>query len=112
MDVARIAQAVRAHEVRVTLSDFHIESPTTTFSAGTAYRFVLQNTGAVAHEWTLMPRGETDHHKHLVEVEQDQLGPGRRTTKEFTFPRSGQFEFACHIPGHYEAGMLLPITVD
>jgi hypothetical protein len=37
---------------------------------------------------------------------------------DYTFNQSmmGQmeqnFEFACHLPGHYEAGMRLPITIN
>jgi uncharacterized cupredoxin-like copper-binding protein len=37
--------------------------------------------------------------------------PGTTVTREFTFTQTGDFEFACHVSGHYEAGMLLPITV-
>jgi uncharacterized cupredoxin-like copper-binding protein len=38
--------------------------------------------------------------------------PGTTVTREFTFTQAGDFEFAYRVPGHYEAGMLLPITVQ
>jgi uncharacterized cupredoxin-like copper-binding protein len=99
-------------EVQLTLSEFKIESPQTTFTTGTPYRFVIKNEGTVPHNWSIMPRGETDESQALIKVGEDQLPPGATVTQEFTFTQTGDFEFACHLPGHYEAGMLLPITVQ
>jgi len=45
-------------------------------------------------------------------VGEAELPPGTIVTREFTFTQTGDFEFACHVSGHYEAGMLLPITVQ
>jgi uncharacterized cupredoxin-like copper-binding protein len=45
----------------------------------------------------------------------DNVARGETKTFDYTFASSmmGQyFEFACHLPGHYEAGMKLPITVS
>jgi uncharacterized cupredoxin-like copper-binding protein len=50
----------------------------------------------------------------LVVVEEDDLSSGATQTVEFTFTETapaGSLEFACHTPGHYDAGMKLPITV-
>ena len=50
----------------------------------------------------------------LAVAEEDDLPPGASYTLDYTFTESaptGSLEFSCHIPGHYEAGMLLPITV-
>lgn len=99
-------------EVQITLSEFKIESSQTTFTTGTPYRFVIKNEGSVAHDWAIMPRGGTDTSQALVQVDEDELPPGATVTQEFTFTESGDWEFACHVPGHYEAGMLLPITVQ
>ena len=44
----------------------------------------------------------------------DNVAPGETKTFDYTFASSmiGQtFEFACHLPGHYEAGMRLSIMV-
>ena len=99
-------------EVPLTLSEFTIESPQTTFTTGTSYRFVIKNEGTIAHDWAIMPRGEADTSRALVKVDENELPPGAAVTREFTFTEAGDFEFACHVPGHYEAGMVLPITVQ
>ena len=99
-------------EVQITLSEFKIEAPQTTFDTGTAYRFVIKNEGTIAHDWSIMPRGETNESQALIQVDEAQLPAGATVTREFTFTQTGDFEFACHVAGHYEAGMLLPITVQ
>ncbi len=99
-------------EVQITLSEFAIESPQTTFSTGPSYRFVIKNEGTISHNWAIMPRGETDTSQALTKVDEAQLPPGASVTQDFTLTQAGDFGFACHIPGHYEAGMLLPITVQ
>jgi uncharacterized cupredoxin-like copper-binding protein len=97
--------------VQVTLSEFKIESSQTTFSTGTPYTFVIKNAGTIPHEWEIMPRGEKDVAKALFRVEQGDLQPGATVTREFTFKQAGNYEFSCLLPGHYEAGMVLPIVV-
>ena len=48
----------------------------------------------------------------LIMVEDDDFQPGGTFTKDFTFPKAGNYEIACHVAGHYESGMVLPITVS
>lgn len=112
-------------EVRVTLIEFGFESSLTEFEADVPYRFVVTNAGAVNHEFMIMaPLTEDqmgmamDMHEldesALAMIEEDQLPPGATATLEFTFAETapaGVLEFACHTPGHYEAGMKLPIVV-
>lgn len=110
-----------SQEVQVTLSEYKITSSVTTFSPGTPYHFVVTNTGQVSHEFMMMPMGMNmggmsmdEMHKialHMI----DNVARGETKTFDYTFASSmrGQnFEFACHLPGHYEAGMKLPITVS
>jgi uncharacterized cupredoxin-like copper-binding protein len=99
-------------EVQITLSEFKIDSPQTTFTTGTPYRFAIKNEGTIAHNWAIMPRGSSDTSQALIKVGEDELPAGASVTRDFTFTQKGDFEFACHVPGHYEAGMLLPITVQ
>ena len=51
-----------------------------------------------------------DHHAHghpnAIFVK-----PGASKTLIWTFTKSGVYEFACNIPGHYEAGMKGTIVV-
>jgi uncharacterized cupredoxin-like copper-binding protein len=103
----------KAVEVKVTLTDFAFESSLTTFSTGVPYRFVLTNKGSVAHEVLIMPPGG-DTSKALLKVAENDLRADATKTVEYTFTSpapDGTLEFACHIAGHYESGMKLPIVV-
>ena len=109
-----------SQEVRVTVSEYKITSSLTTFSPGTPYHFVVTNNGKVAHEFMIMPMGMNmggmsmdEMHKSALHMI-DNMAPGETKTFDYTFASSmmGQtFEFACHLPGHYEAGMRLPMMV-
>jgi uncharacterized cupredoxin-like copper-binding protein len=110
-----------SQDVPVTLSDFKVSSSTTTFSAGTSYHFVVTNNGKMVHEFMILPpltgmgpMSMDDLHKQsLVMIES--IAPGESKTIDVTFPSSSvgsSLELACHLPGHYEAGMKLPITVS
>lgn len=98
-------------EVKVTGSEFRYDASQTSFIAGQPYRFVATNLGKVTHDWSIAPRGGA-HGDALVMVEDKDFPPGGTFTKGFTFPEPGNYEIACHSPGHYEAGMVLPITVS
>jgi uncharacterized cupredoxin-like copper-binding protein len=39
------------------------------------------------------------------------VSPGKRTDLIWTFNRAGKFQFACLVPGHFEAGMIGEIEV-
>ena len=111
-------------DVEVTLTDFQVVSSSTRFSAGTPYTFTITNEGQVPHEFMFIPpvmagmadmHGEATHNTALIEVDEDELPPGATYTLSYTFPESAvgtALEIACHTPGHYEAGMRLPITVE
>ena len=107
--------------VQVTETEFTIHSSLTTFTPGTAYHFVVTNQGKTAHEFMIMPKsewamngmpmGEMDH-MALARIET--IAPGETQTVDYTFPQSAAGshpEFACYLPGHYEAGMKLGVIV-
>lgn len=109
--------------VEVTLTDFGIDSSLDTFEVGVPYHFIITNEGAVNHELMIMQPMMPDmmdmtmdemDAMALAYVEEDELTPGATRTLDYTFTESapaGSLEFGCHIEGHYEAGMVLPITV-
>jgi uncharacterized cupredoxin-like copper-binding protein len=111
-------------EVQVALTEFGFESSVTDFKVGVPYRFVVTNEGAVNHEIMIIaPLTEEssgmDMHEldetALAMIEEDELPPGATVSFDYTFKETapaGSLEFACHTPGHYEAGMKLPITVS
>ncbi len=87
---------------------------------GETVRFVLHNRGHELHEFVLGTREELDAHAELMlkfpDMEHDEpwmahVPPGRRGEIVWTFNRAGEFEFACLIAGHYQAGMKGTIRV-
>ena len=105
------SSAKKPVEVQVTLTEFKIDSSVTDFTLGTPYHFVITNKGSVAHDWMIIPQGEPDVSKALIKVLDTDLQPGKTVTRDFTFTQAGNLEFACHVAGHYEAGMHAPVTV-
>ena len=87
-----------------------------------SYHFVVDNDGVAAHELMIMEPMESGmmdmeemDELALFVVEEDDLEPGATFEFDYTFPADSvgmPLEFACHIPGHYEAGMHLAITVE
>ena len=107
--------------VQVTETEFTIGSSVTSFMPGTTYHFVVKNLGKTAHEFMMMPKsegamngmsmGEMDR-MALARIET--IAPGETKTVDYTLPSSSAGshpEFACYLPGHYEAGMKLGVSV-
>jgi uncharacterized cupredoxin-like copper-binding protein len=110
-----------ATDVQITLTDFHIQSSMTVFKVDVPYHFIITNDGAVAHEFLIIPptEGPVPNEEALkmalTGVQSENLQPSETATLDYTFLEpapAGTLEFACHLPGHYEAGMHLSITVE
>jgi uncharacterized cupredoxin-like copper-binding protein len=113
-------------EVKITLTEFGIESPLTEFETGVPYRFTVTNTGVVEHEFMIMPpltEDEMGMHMNMTDLDEmaldmleaADLQAGDTASFDFTFTEpaeAGKLEFACHTPGHYEANMKQPIVVQ
>lgn len=87
---------------------------------GDTIRFVHMNNGNAMHEFVLGTRKELDEHAALMKkfpnMEHDEpymahVPPGKQREIVWTFNRTGEFDFACLLPGHYEAGMVGRIRV-
>lgn len=81
---------------------------------GEQVRFILQNKGALKHEFTLATMQDNKKHGAIMmkfpDMEHDDpnaksIEPGKSAEVLWRFDKTGTFEFACLIPGHYEAGM-------
>jgi uncharacterized cupredoxin-like copper-binding protein len=92
-----------------------------TFKAGETVAFTITNDGEAEHEFVMDTLDNNAKHKELMakfpEMEHDdpnaiRLQPGEKGTILWTFANAGTFEFACLIPGHYEAGMHGALTVN
>lgn len=87
---------------------------------GETLRLVHRNRGKQLHEFVLGTREELEAHAALMlkfpGMEHDEpymahVAAGRRSEMVWNFNRAGDFEFACLIPGHYQAGMVSKIKV-
>ena len=81
---------------------------------GEQVRFVLENSGDEDHEFVLATVAENKKHgemmKKFPDMEHDDPNAKRVMTYGsgdlvWKFTKRGELEFACLIPGHYEAGM-------
>jgi uncharacterized cupredoxin-like copper-binding protein len=87
---------------------------------GETLEIVVRNAGAMLHEFVLGTKKELDEHAALMlrfpDMEHDEpymahVPPGKTGTIVWTFNRAGEFDFACLIAGHYQAGMVGKVTV-
>ncbi len=81
---------------------------------GEQIRFVLKNAGELKHEFVLATPPENKAHaiemQKNPDMEHDDPNAKDVESKKqgellWRFTKRGEFEFACLIPGHYEAGM-------
>ncbi len=125
---ACFGQSAARQTVTVMLTGNAIQSSLTAFDINAAYEFVVTNKGPDVSEFLIMP--PLSYTQHLAE---SQLGTvslasllsiasGATKTLDFTFTHSAVmhystgmdmrgFEFASHLPGQYEAGMRLSISL-
>jgi uncharacterized cupredoxin-like copper-binding protein len=81
---------------------------------GEQIKFIVKNVGTLKHEFFLDSFAHNASHKIEMqknpEMEHDDpnaqsIEPGKQKEILWKFSKLGSFEFACLIPGHYEAGM-------
>jgi len=91
-----------------------------TVQLGETVKLVAVNAGKVLHEIVIGTPQELKAHAEMMKkhpgMEHDEpymahVNPGAKGDIIWTFNRAGSFEFACLIPGHFEAGMIGRITV-
>jgi uncharacterized cupredoxin-like copper-binding protein len=88
---------------------------------GETVRFVARNDGKQLHEFVIGTKAENEKHAALMlkfpNMEHDEpymahVPPGKTGQIVWTFNRAGEFEFACLIAGHYQAGMVGKVYVS
>lgn len=116
---AETGQARRTITIRMS-DDMRFSPAHIALREGETVRLRAVNRGKVMHELVIGDRQELEAHAALMKkhptMEHDEpymahVAPGRRGDIVWTFNRPGQFEFACLIPGHFEAGMRGTIEV-
>jgi uncharacterized cupredoxin-like copper-binding protein len=87
---------------------------------GETVRIVIRNQGKLMHEFVMGTNKDIDEHAALMvkfpNMEHDEpymahVGPGNTGEIVWTFNRAGDFDFACLIVGHFQAGMVGKIRV-
>ncbi len=112
-------QAKRTVVVTMT-DDMRFKPDRLEIKQGETVRFVVKNAGKMMHEMVIGTRKELDEHAVLMikfpNMEHDEpymahVDAGKQADIIWHFNRPGEFEFACLIAGHYQAGMRGKITV-
>jgi len=118
--------ALSSRMVQIDMTDNAFNVPGVFVKPGETVSFVIRNGGDVIHEFNVgtaqMHRG---HQKEMAammaagKLEADRivspmshahnnsvlLEPGKTAVLTWKFSKAGNIEFACNVPGHYEAGM-------
>jgi uncharacterized cupredoxin-like copper-binding protein len=107
--------------IRVGMSDkMRFVPENITVKKGETIRFVVANKGAVLHEMVLGTPEALKEHAELMKkhpgMEHDEpnmthVKPGATGDIVWRFSKAGDFQFACLIPGHFEAGMVGKVAV-
>ena len=88
---------------------------------GETVRFIVKNKGQVKHELSLGTQQELLEHleqmRKFPDMEHDEpskvtLAPGKQGEIVWQFTKAGAVNFACLMPGHYEAGMKGQVKVS
>lgn len=86
---------------------------------GEQVKFVLRNSGEIEHEFVLATTDENLAHAEAMKAgsmkhddpNAKMLDPKKVGDILWKFTKAGEFEYACLIPGHREAGMIGTIVV-
>ncbi len=117
---ATASEADRTVEVAA-VDAMRFQPSSITVSAGEMVSFVVTNNGQAVHEFTLgdaamqqehaeamghMPAGMAHDTPNSITMQ-----PGETKQLTWRFGDSATLEYACHQPGHYQAGMRGQITI-
>jgi uncharacterized cupredoxin-like copper-binding protein len=112
-------KAIRTIEIRMS-DDMRFAPKEIQIKLGETVRLVAVNAGKTLHEIVIGTPQELKAHAAMMKkhpgMEHDEpymahVNAGQKGAIVWTFNRAGTFEFACLIPGHFEAGMVGRITV-
>lgn len=104
-----------------TLDAMRFEPASVAVERGDTILFVVTNDGRLPHEFTIGDDAEQERHaREMAEMgtmPHDHpfsvwLEPGETKEVAWEFGVAGEFSYACHVAGHYEAGMVGSITVE
>jgi len=110
-----------ARTIAITLSDNMRFTPDKlSIKHGETVRLHITNAGKIPHEFVLGTQDDLEEHAQMMrempgmihnDASSVQVAPGKSADIVWKFSKSGNFLFACLIPGHREAGMEGRVTV-
>jgi uncharacterized cupredoxin-like copper-binding protein len=113
------SQSSGANDVHIVMTEMKIESDVTTFTHGVPYHFIIENKGAIQHEFEIAkkvaPNATEAEHDAVSLKELARLDAGKTQTLDYTFAEAapaGTLELECGIIDHYMAGMHIDIVVQ
>ena len=117
---AKSQESDRVIEIEAS-DDFRFDPEAVDVKKGEVITFTVNNVGEVPHEFTLGPADVQDEHAEemaeMGDMEMDgdpnaiSIGAGETNGLTWEFTEAGSLLFGCHIPGHYEAGMVGDVDV-
>jgi len=107
--------------IRLDMSDaFRFTPANVSVKRGETVKFIVSNSGKQLHEMVLGTAEELKEHAELMKKFPDMehadanmahVKPGAKGEIVWQFTKAGEYQFACLIPGHYEAGMVGKVVV-
>ncbi len=109
--------------IEVTADDtMHFTHEPLNIKDGETIKFVVANKGAIPHEFAIATKDEHMEHGQMMLNNPNMhhapggnvitIQPGETETLIWTFENAWQIEAACNIPGHYQAGMHSPVSIE
>jgi plastocyanin len=92
------------------LADDRFSPDTVTVQPGETITFLVTTMGPVEHEFMVGPAADVAADRDGTPEAAD-IGMMQTKSIMYTFDGSGPYAYACHEPGHYEAGMRGTIVV-
>ena len=113
--------AAPARTVKVTATDrLRFQPAALSIKAGETVAFTVTNSGKLVHEFVVGDQAFQDQHEQEMagmtmpmgdDADGIGLPAGATKTLTYTFRQPGTLFYACHVAGHYKAGMKGTITV-
>ncbi|MBX3619879.1 MAG: cupredoxin family protein [Rhizobacter sp.] len=108
--------------IKIDMSDaFRFTPADLVVRRGQTVKFVVRNRGRQLHEMVLGTPEELKAHAELMkkfpgmehaDANMAHVKPGARGEIVWQFTQAGEYQFACLIPGHFEAGMIGKVVVQ
>jgi hypothetical protein len=101
-------------EVDVEVREYQVSMSPMALPVNTPLRFVITNHGSIAHQVMLEAAGAINrpHQMYGQDTVLVTIEAGQTETVLWVIDQPGEYQLACHIPGHYEGGMVQTFAVN